>query len=683
MTNGGRRIATATGAMLSDPTCLGNAPRDAEESLFDPQFWRARGELIAATGGRGSAWYIGSGARHWVLRHYRRGGWIARLSLDRYVWTGEARVRAFAEWRLLDALTRLRLPVPKPVAARYQRTGRAYRCDLITQRIADAKPLSAALALEALGERQWRAVGAAIAQLHRAGVDHADLNAHNILIGANGAVSVIDFDRGRLRAQGAWTSRNLRRLRRSLAKVSRELPRDRYRAQSWDWFMEGYGSAPGRDAGSRRWYSVLMYCVAPLAFALVLWRGLRDRDYWQGLSERFGSGAWMSSAPAIWLHAVSLGEMSAAAPLVRALRSRYPEIPLVLTTATPTGRARARSLFGDTVSVHFLPYDTPGAVARFLDRARPRIAIIMETELWPNLFTECERRGVPVALASARLSAKSVARYRRLGGLFRGVVSATSLIAAQTPEDAERFIAIGARSATTHVVGNIKFDLQLSEGVVDRGRELRRAFGSGRPTWIAGSTHEGEEEQVLAAHAELPSDALLLLVPRHPDRFASVEDLLSRRGVRFVRRSSGVTPDPSTQVLLVDTVGELAALYAAADAAFVGGSLVPIGGHNLLEPAALGIPVLTGPSHANSKDIARLMLAQGAALQVSGAEELAAALRRLLSDPEERRRIGAIGRHIVESNRGGVARLLEFIAPLMAASPLPGSPPPASLPPGR
>jgi 3-deoxy-D-manno-octulosonic-acid transferase len=218
----------------------------------------------------------------------------------------------------------------------------------------------------------------------------------------------------------------------------------------------------------------------------------------------------------------------------------------------------------------------------------------------------------------------------------------------------------------------------LSEGVVDRGRELRSAFGSGRPTWIAGSTHAGEEEQVLAAHAELPSDALLLLVPRHPDRFASVADLLSRRGVRFMRRSSGVTPDPSTQVLLVDSVGELAALYAAADAAFVGGSLVPIGGHNLLEPAALGIPVLTGPSHANSKDIARLMLAQGAALQVSGAEELAAALRRLLSDPEERRRIGAIGRHIVESNRGSVARLLELIAPLM-----PGSPPPGSLPPGR
>ena len=432
----------------------------------------------------------------------------------------------------------------------------------------------------------------------------------------------------------------------------------------------------------RRLYSVLIYCAVPFAFGAILWRGLRDRSYWQGLSERFGWGRRIDSAPAIWLHAVSLGEMSAAAPLVRALRSRYPENPLVLTSATPTGRARARGLFGDSVDVRFLPYDTPGAVARFLDRVRPRLAIIMETELWPNLFKECERRGVPLVLASARLSAKSVARYRRLGRLFRGIFSASSLVAAQTALDAERFIAIGAQSARTRVIGNIKFDVELGAGVVDQGCELRAAFGSARPTWIAGSTHAGEEEQVLAAHEELRGSTLLILVPRHPDRFRAVADLLSSRGVRFTRRSSGILPDAATQVVLADSVGELAALYASADVAFVGGSLVPIGGHNLLEPAALGLPVLTGPYQSNGQDIARLMLQQGAALLVDDRHELAAALTRLLGDPEERQRIGAIGRHIVESNRGSVARLRELIEPLLAhpapAGPLPAARPSAS-----
>jgi 3-deoxy-D-manno-octulosonic acid kinase len=251
--------------MLSDPACLGNLPPDAAESIFDPQFWRARGELIAAAAGRGSAWFIASrdhqsGGRQWVLRHYRRGGVIARLSSDGYVWAGEDRVRAFAEWRLLDIMRQRGLPVPKPVAARYQREGPWYRCDLITERIVDAEPLSSVLAREALAESAWRAVGAAVARLHHAGVDHADLNAHNVLVDAGGAVSVIDFDRGRLRAQsgggarggggaqGIWATSNLERLRRSLAKISRKLPAGRYSAQEWEWFMAGYGSAAGPEA---------------------------------------------------------------------------------------------------------------------------------------------------------------------------------------------------------------------------------------------------------------------------------------------------------------------------------------------------------------------------------------------------------------------------------------------------
>jgi 3-deoxy-D-manno-octulosonic-acid transferase len=421
----------------------------------------------------------------------------------------------------------------------------------------------------------------------------------------------------------------------------------------------------------RRLYSFCLYLLSPVAFAVVLWRGVRDRSYWQGLGERFGLGPTVGRSPTIWLHAVSLGEVSAAAALVRALQMCHPQIPLIVTTATPTGRSRARALFGDSVDIRFLPYDTPGSVRRFLQRIRPRLAIVMETELWPNLFHECGRIGVPLVLANARLSAKSVSRYRSLGRLFRGIFSANTLIAAQTAEDAERFVAIGAASNSTRVIGNLKFDLDIGPAVLERGRALRLQTFGARPTWIAGSTHAGEEEQVLTAHAALRAgvaDALLLLVPRHPERFDSVAELLERRGFRFERRSSGGPLPVETQVLLVDTVGELAALYASADVAFVGGSLVPIGGHNLLEPAALGLPVLTGPSHANAKDIAQLLLQQGAALQVGDAQELAGCLARLFGDAEQRRRMGAIARRLVEANRGSVARLLELIEPLLAAA---------------
>jgi 3-deoxy-D-manno-octulosonic acid kinase len=251
--DGGRRIATPTGAMLADPACVGTlldtaAPLDAAaEALFEPQFWAARGELKAVGQGRGAAWFLNSGPGNsgpgqWVLRHYRRGGFMARILKDRYLWAGEARVRAFAEYRLLAVLVQRGLPVPKPVAARYQRSGMSYRCDLIMQRIADAKPVSSMLGAAALSDASWRAIGSTLARLHQNGVDHADLNAHNILIDGQGAVSVIDFDRGRVRARGAWTSENLSRLHRSLVKVSRPLPSDRFSPESWKCLLAGYES---------------------------------------------------------------------------------------------------------------------------------------------------------------------------------------------------------------------------------------------------------------------------------------------------------------------------------------------------------------------------------------------------------------------------------------------------------
>ena len=239
--DGGERIATADGAMLADRAALGNPRGAALEGLFEPSYWAGRGELVEVEGGRGSAWFIATSPNQWALRHYRRGGFIARLSSDRYAWAGERRVRAFAEWRLLEVLTRRGLPVPRPVAARYRRRGIFYRCDLITQRIEGARPLSAVLKSGPLDDGSWREVGAAVGRLHAAGADHADLNAHNILLDAAGAVSVIDFDRGRLRAPGAWTSRNLARLKRSLRKVSRELPPNRFPDGAWVQLLAGYG----------------------------------------------------------------------------------------------------------------------------------------------------------------------------------------------------------------------------------------------------------------------------------------------------------------------------------------------------------------------------------------------------------------------------------------------------------
>jgi 3-deoxy-D-manno-octulosonic-acid transferase len=417
----------------------------------------------------------------------------------------------------------------------------------------------------------------------------------------------------------------------------------------------------------RHLYSLLTYLLRPVAFAIVLWRGVRNRGYWEGLTERFGLGPRVG-ATTIWVHAVSLGEVTAAAVLIRALRARYPKRALVLTTATPTGRTRARALFGAALDVRFLPYDTPGSMRRFLSRVRPQLAIIMETELWPNLFHQCRRRGIPVVLANARLAAKSVTRYRRCATLFRDVFAGETVVAAQSEEDAARFIAIGAQADRTHVIGNLKFDIAFDEELVDRGRALRAASWGSRATWIAGSTHGGEEEAALTAHSRLRADvvdALLLLVPRHPERFQAVADLMNRRGIRFERRSSDNAVQPDTQVLLVDTVGELAALYAAVDVAFVGGSLVPIGGHNLLEPAALGVPVITGPSQANAKDIAQILLREGAAVQVADAAELAAALHTLLTDAEQRRRAGESGRHAVDVNRGSSLRLMALIEPLL------------------
>ncbi|MBX5463087.1 MAG: lipid IV(A) 3-deoxy-D-manno-octulosonic acid transferase [Steroidobacteraceae bacterium] len=415
-------------------------------------------------------------------------------------------------------------------------------------------------------------------------------------------------------------------------------------------------------------YTLIAYLILAPAFCLVLWfRGLRDRRYWQDFDQRFGRGP-TPEQPAIWVHAVSVGEVQAAAVLVRCLHERYAGVPIVVTTLTPTGAERARALLGERATVRYMPLDLPGSVRRFFDQVRPRLAVIFETELWPNLYHECGRRRVPLVLASARISPRSMSKYTRFITLYRQTLSHGHVIAAQGPDDAARFRKLGAKAERTHVTGNLKFDFALPPDVATKGHALREHYAPGRPVWVAGSTHGGEEDLVLEAHRlvrRAHPTALLVLVPRHPQRFGEVASWLEKEQVRFIRRSQPAARTPDIEVLLVDTLGELLDFYAMGDVAFVGGSLVTVGGHNLLEPAALGVPVLAGPHNFNSADIAKILEESGAAEIVHDAHELGNRVAALLSSPAERERIGNLGRASVEENRGALEKLIGLIDPLL------------------
>ena len=418
-------------------------------------------------------------------------------------------------------------------------------------------------------------------------------------------------------------------------------------------------------------YVALAWLAAPLVMALEAWKALWNPEYRGRQRQRLGFVAPAPPPGGLWVHAVSVGEVQAAAGLVRALRQRYPELPVTITTVTPTGAQRAKVLFGDSVGHGYLPYDLPGPVRRFLDRVRPGVAIILETEIWPTLYHELGRRGIPLVIASARLSTRSVDRYKLFAGLLRDTLSHGVAIGAQTAADAERFLAIGAAADRVRVTGNVKFDLEIPPESVAAGRVFRAAAAPSRPVWIAGSTHEGEEEAALDAHARVREDhpgALLILVPRHPQRFEAVRGLLRRRGLGFAQRSGGRPPGPDDAVFLVDTLGELQMFYAAADVAFVGGSLVPVGGHNLLEPAVLGMPMVSGPHTQNAQDVAELLQQCGALRIVRSREELAQRVAAWFDDAGRARADGERGRQAVAQSRGAVARLVEMIAPLLRAT---------------
>lgn len=418
----------------------------------------------------------------------------------------------------------------------------------------------------------------------------------------------------------------------------------------------------------RHLYSLLLYLALPLVLLRLLWRSRRAPDYRRRWPERLG---WVprlaTDRPVLWIHAVSVGEAQAAEPLIRQLGLDYPGHQLLVTTGTPTGSARVRALFGEQVAHCYAPFDLPGAVARFLDRCHPDLLLMVETEIWPNLLWQCRQRGVRTLLANARLSQRSAEGYARFGRFAADTLACIDHLAVQTEDDASRFRQLGVDPDRVSVTGSIKFDQRLSATLQDQVEVLRRDLG-GRPVWIAASTHEGEDEQLLQAHrrllALLPL-ALLVLVPRHPERFDRVSQLLQREGFAQARRSLGEQPATLVEVYLADTMGELPALIGVSDVAFIGGSLVPVGGHNVLEAAAQGVPVLFGPHMFNFAQISRMLLDAGAAEQVEDADQLASKLATWLADASQRGEVGEQGRALVERNRGALERLLGAIDLLM------------------
>jgi len=410
-----------------------------------------------------------------------------------------------------------------------------------------------------------------------------------------------------------------------------------------------------------RWlYSLLWILATPLIGLRLLWRSRRQPGYRQHLGERYGfHGRRPAPAPLIWVHAVSVGETRAAQPLIEGLLARWPGHRILLTGMTPTGREAGRAVYGERVVQAYLPYDYPGATRRFLAHFQPVFGVLMETEIWPNLLAACAARKVPVILANARLSERSARGYGRLPALVRPAFAALAGVCAQTAVDARRIAALGANPV--EVCGNIKFDVTPAPEKIALGEQWRATIGT-RPVWLAASTRDGEEALLLAAwHQAASSDALLVLVPRHPQRFAEMASWLEQQGWSWQRRSEGL-PDAGTQVWLGDSMGEMAAYYRLADLAFVGGSLLPLGGQNLIEAAACDCPVLVGPHTFNFQQATADAIAAGAARQVSDAQALTEMVRELLADAVQRSAMRQAAGHFARAHRGAAERTLALIA---------------------
>ncbi len=415
-------------------------------------------------------------------------------------------------------------------------------------------------------------------------------------------------------------------------------------------------------------YTILLYLLQPFIWLRLWLRGKKIPAYRLRWRERYGYCRGKISPEGIVLHSVSVGETLAAIPLVRALQYHYPELPMTVTTMTPTGSERAQSAFGSSVSHVYLPYDLPTAIHRFLDTAQPKLMIIMETELWPNLIRILHQRNIPLIIANARLSERSAKRYRMFRRSTAKLLGKITCIAAQNAEDGQRFISLGVKPEQLTVTGSLKFDISVTPELAAKAVALRRQWAPHRPVWIAASTHEGEERIILDAHRQLLQrfpNLLLIIVPRHPERFNSVKELTEKLNFTFTLRSENQIPKSETQVMIGDTMGELMLLYGIADLAFVGGSLIERGGHNPLEPAAHAIPVLMGPHIWNFKDIcARLAQAQ-ALITVSDQNTMVQEITQLLDDADLRKYHGLQAVEVLHQNQGALHQLLDVVAPYL------------------
>lgn len=411
-------------------------------------------------------------------------------------------------------------------------------------------------------------------------------------------------------------------------------------------------------------YSGLFYCVLPAVFLRLLWRGIKAPDYRLRWRERVAIYPQPTEQSVVWFHAVSVGEVEALAPLVRILLNRYPRQRLLITATTPTGSARVKAVFQDRVDHVYLPYDLPDAVDRFMRHFKPRLAVFAETEIWPNLYADCAKNAVPLYLINARLSEKSVRGYQKIASLIRPALANITLVAAQSRQDVARFQAIGMAAGALLNMGNLKFDVSVSPELLEQGRQLKASLFAGRFVWLLASSHDDEEGVFFESYRQLKPripELLLVIAPRHPERFQTVAQLCQRAELNAVLRSSSETCRSDTDVYLVDTLGELKLFYAGADVAFVGGSMVPVGGHNVLEPAAIGVPIMFGPGMDNFQEITEGILEKNAAVQCQSKADIVDKLYGLYANSGLRQALIENAKAFVKENQGATEKLAALL----------------------